>query len=1357
MLIAFAAPRLAAEEWTPARAFRTFSKASWRGLPQSSAVALAQSSDGMLWIGTLDGVASFDGKSITPVPAVEGAPLRGVITTIIARAKGGVWVASQAGVHRFDGRTWSLIAADRGAVSLAESRDGTLWMADSDGVLWTLTQRDAWNRRSEMAAKVVAVSAARDGAVWAATENGAARIIAGRIEFVEGAPLPSRPGAILAASDGRVWVATQSCTVHWTRGGAGGWHQVEFAPWPRGAFRTLAEDRRGRIWAGSVGGRVAFGNASAPWSVWGSVHGPFEPGVMAVLGDREGDVWFGLNGLGLSQWIGEAWSHRVMPDPWNPGGGVFSSFGLSRTSAGDLLVGTFNNGALRLSKDGAQRVYGANDGLTEPVRSLVEPEPGLLIAGTRFGIFESKNGKPFAQVVTQPGGFVMGLFRSPAGVWYAATATAGVLVRENGTWRPDETINGNLENPHVRSMMWRGNGELWVATLRGISVFRDGTFAERLTSRNQEAIPESVNALLELSNDEVWAGGTGGIAVRRGGVWRRMTEAAGIPGQTVYSLARGRDGAVWAGGSAGVGRFAQGQWTVWDSRSGLLQEECNLNGLLVDDDGSIYAGTMSGLARFDPSVATLPSPKLMLQWRETPAIDSAGVAQLSSRERALHLRWSAPWLSPRLVQYRVRVPRLRGEWSKPSFDDRLDIENLGAGRWTVEVAARVEGTRDWSAPLLLNVDVAPFWYETLPARLAMVALLGLFIYGIVLLRMRALRRHAAMLEATVRERTAELKESEQKAHAASRAKSAFLANMSHELRTPLNGVLGFAQLLARRKNRDADDRQGLEVIIRSGEHLLGLINDVLSLSKIEAGGATLEQTSFDPRRPVRDVENVLRFRADEKRIRFTIDLDESQLPPAVLGDEVRLRQILLNLAGNAVKFTESGGVTLRARWRNGRATFDVEDTGPGIAAAELAGLFEPFVQSESGRRSREGTGLGLALSRDLARLMHGDITVESAPGRGSKFHLEVSLPPADAESAVAADARRVSALAPNQTATRILVADDTAVNRTVLARLLGQAGFEVREATNGEEAIAAWRSWRPHLIWMDWRMSGVDGLEATRRIRAEERTGGAPRTPIIALSASALEHERGEILAAGCDDFVAKPFREATIFAMLRDHLGVEYVYDDGQEAAAAETGEPAQLPQILPGLNVADGIRRSSGNIDLYRRLIAELRRDLESTIARLRAAIESSASRDVLEILHTLKGSASTLGARRIAGEAAALETIARSGAAIDLDDLDAAIRETTESIDVVVRHLTSTIEAPPAEGPDGLELLPIARRLREHLEANNLAAMQCFEELRALAGRRWPGPMQQLEASLDRLDFAAAREHLDAISAHLAETRS
>ncbi len=382
-----------------------------------------------------------------------------------------------------------------------------------------------------------------------------------------------------------------------------------------------------------------------------------------------------------------------------------------------------------------------------------------------------------------------------------------------------------------------------------------------------------------------------------------------------------------------------------------------------------------------------------------------------------------------------------------------------------------------------------------------------------------------------------------RAEEANRAKSTFLANMSHELRTPLNGVLGFAQLMDRAPQRSAQDRRHLATILKSGEHLLSLINDVLSLSKIEAGGVTLTVAPFDLRALVAEACDLVRMRAEVKDLWLAIEMTE--LPAAVLGDEGKLRQILLNLLGNAVKFTVRGGVTLRVSWADGRAAFVVADTGPGMASDELTQLFAPFVQTATGRNSKEGSGLGLAVSRQLARLMDGEISVTSELGRGSSFRCEVSLPRAATAAALRGERRRVVALTPGQAHFRVLVVDDLEDNRTLLAGLLTAVGFAVREASSGEEAISIWRQWQPQLIWMDKRMPHMDGLEATRQIRDEERATGRPRVPIIAVSASAMEHERADILAAGCDDFLPKPFREAAIFQLMGAHLGISYVYDE--------------------------------------------------------------------------------------------------------------------------------------------------------------------------------------------------------------------
>jgi len=408
---------------------------------------------------------------------------------------------------------------------------------------------------------------------------------------------------------------------------------------------------------------------------------------------------------------------------------------------------------------------------------------------------------------------------------------------------------------------------------------------------------------------------------------------------------------------------------------------------------------------------------------------------------------------------------------------------------------------------------------------------------------------------TLEEKIEELEASEQRALAASHAKSLFLANMSHELRTPLNGVLGYAQLLARRRRNDPEVRDAMTVILRSGEHLLRLINDVLSISKIEAGRVRLEEKPFALWEMLQEIEGTSRVRAEAEGLEMVSDIDSS-LPRAVTGDAGRLRQILVNLLGNAIKFTESGTVTLRARWSDGRGRFDVEDTGPGIAGDEMEHLFERFLQTESGLRSEEGTGLGLALSRDLARMMGGDITVESAVGVGSRFRVDVSLPVAPADSLPRVVARsNVVELAPGQPVYRILVVDDVETNRTLLAGILRSVGFEVREAVDGGEAVTAWREFEPDLIWMDKRMPGIDGLEATRRIREEERATGR-RVRILALSAGALDHERSAILEAGCDDFVAKPFDEATIFEKMAEVLGVRYLSEmTGESEASADSG----------------------------------------------------------------------------------------------------------------------------------------------------------------------------------------------------------
>jgi PAS domain S-box-containing protein len=479
------------------------------------------------------------------------------------------------------------------------------------------------------------------------------------------------------------------------------------------------------------------------------------------------------------------------------------------------------------------------------------------------------------------------------------------------------------------------------------------------------------------------------------------------------------------------------------------------------------------------------------------------------------------------------------------------------------------------------------------------------------------------------------------AEAASDAKSNFLANMSHEIRTPLNAILGFSQVMARDAGLPPEHRPNVDTILKSGEHLMGLLNDVLEMSKIEAGRSTLRRDSFDLRLLLDELEVTFRVRTGAKRLDLVFEVDDA-VPGLVLADERKLRQILINLLGNAVKFTEEGTIALRAgagpaaRSEATTLEIDVEDTGRGIAQDELEMVFSAFEQSEAGRNSKGGTGLGLPISREFARMMGGDLTVTSEVGRGSTFHLTVELEEGDERRTAPRELRRkVVGLAPGEPVYRILLVDDEEKNRAFLSALLRDVGVEVREAEDGREGLEIFEAWRPDCVFMDLKMPVMDGHEAIRRIKEKPEWA---HTPVIAITASVFTGDQSKVLAWGADGFVGKPFTEGELFATLEHVMGMRFEYEDVEEAVgegrglghgagAAGTTGPAltgrSLEEALAALPAEelDRLREASDRLDLY--AILDLAEQIGERDAGLAARLKELADNFDFDGLTDLLGS--------------------------------------------------------------------------------------------------------------------------------------
>ncbi|MCC6129256.1 MAG: response regulator [Acidobacteria bacterium] len=1278
LLVLAAQPGLSLD---PKRPLQTYQLDVWsEGLPQNSVIALTQTRDGYLWLGTYEGLVRFDGIGFTAFNEKNTPGLRNRRTRILLEDRAGtLWIGTQGGGLSFyrDGSFGTLGKAEGLASdtieSLNESPEGSLWIGTRNGLSRLVNGRFRTYGRSDglLNESVRALASSPSGTVWAGTDAGLFRLDGDR--FVPVA-LPGRIAdpvvySLVFTNEGVLWAGTEKQGLYRVTRETIDHFGVENGL-PAEWVSSILEDSRGTIWiATSPGGLARL--RGGRFEVLDRRRGLPNNSVRSLAEDREGSLWIGTNG-GLARLRDLKFVNYSV----RQGLSENNVRVVTQAPDGGIWVGTGAAG-LNLIRDDAVVAPGAWESFSNlPVRALAIGPDSSLWVGTGDGLRHIQGDR-----VTSAGDSdglarmkVDNLHVSRDGSVFAGSET-GLFRGRDGHFSKFE-FKGTGTIPNVRVFLEDHSGSLWLGTQdSGLYETRDGTVTRHLTTR--EGLPaNAVFALHEDPGGDLLIGTHGGLCRLHDGKLATVTRASGLPDETVFSILDDLRGHLWLTSNSGVTRVSRASLSaVFEGRSshlearlfgkadGLGNNQCNgatqPSGTRLAD-GRLAIPTVGGLTLIDPADLHMnrvpPAIVLRQVLVDGRPLPRPSGAELNWRSQRFEFRYDGlSLLFPELVTFRHRIDGLDEDWIDGGTRRAAFYNSLPPGRHVFRVqACNNDGV--WSlGEATFTFDLAaPPWRRSWAWLLYAAALAGT-LGGIVRLRETVHRKRTRALEERVRQRTAELADalaakeaSEASALEASQAKSIFLANMSHELRTPLNAVLGFAQLLERDPAITGESREGLAIIRRSGEHILGLINDVLSISKIEAGKLSLISRPFDLAELLAAVKEMIQARAESKGLGLHFDVC-SPLPPGVMGDDGKLRQVLINLLGNAVKFTVAGHVSLSARWEKGRAFFEVRDTGPGISPEERAHLFEAFTQTKTGRESTEGTGLGLAISRQIVRLMGGDITVESETGKGTVFRFEVDLPQAARPETTSEG--HVMQLIPSERVPLVLVADDTEENRILLTRLLRATGFSVAEAEDGEKAVEVWRRLRPDAIFMDSRMPVMSGLEAARRIRALEASPEAPvarRTVILALTASAFAHERQEILESGADDFLTKPFRVETILEALGRHLGVQYRLVS--QPRIPRTGEIPGRTKFDPGtvLDERDGLRRAGGNAALYGRLLAKFIDDNADLPSRVAALLEKGSMKEARDLLHTVKGTAATLGAVRLARTAASLESRLKEGAA-------------------------------------------------------------------------------------------------------------
>ena len=1170
--------------------FRIFNSNAGPGaLPDSQIECLLTDREGRFWIGTASGgLALYDrGTGAYRIYTAGPGGLSHAAVHALADAPGGrLWVGTEAGLDWLDpvtGRVVQEVAAGgasaqagkalaEGVYALAQDRAGDLWIGTHGGLV-RRDHRDGSFALVPLAgaldAPINALMLASDGRLWVGAEsrgafvldpaNRRSRAVPGsKAQALTGAAVMAGAGkavgmrvrALLEPKPGVVWLGTYDDGVIAVDPNSLASRRVRL-----GASNVLYGDQNIRALHRMPDGLVFIAGNSAI-----TRYDPRGQAFASVLGGLTPTaVLTGRNAVSIF----EAPDHRI----W-----------VSQMTRGVDLI---DADAQRLA-----HLDPSPGGLPKAnIRSYAVLADRSLLLGTDAGLFHSSLDARQVRRLDQPGRLpdarAQALLRDGSRLWLGGRdGLWGYRLGQDGRLTQDVNVpTERLSDRRIDSLALDRQGDLWIATDNGLNRYdpRTGAVRRIRAASGDRTTPRGFISSLTIDRrGRLWASTFGeGLFMTTPGPWGqtptflRVSAAQGLPNDNVNQTLEDDHGNMWASTDNGLARIdpQARQATTFRAPEGVAITNFFYNSGARTSHGELLFGGRDGVALVRPDLVrpqAILAPLVVTEVREggrpLPGDPFFGLARdkalaVPPGQGALEVHFAAlDYAAPDRMRYAYRLQRIDGllraqaAWVEADARARVAaFTNMAPGRYRLEIRAFDPDGGASARSVDLPIQVLPAWWQTIWFNL----LEAVAVLGVVLLliwwRTAYLHRRRQELEQQVEERTRDLAQARARAEDLARTTTDFLANMSHEIRTPLNGVVAVADLLAR-SDLNPKERQMAEIIRASGDTLQRLLSDILDAARIESGKISIENAPFQAGDMVRAVAGLWQLKCDEKGVGLQINV-APEIDESVMGDLARVRQILTNLLSNAVKFTETGEIRLTAeRTPDGGARFSVADTGIGFAAAEKTKVLGRFEQADSSiTRRYGGTGLGLSICRDLAVLMGGELDCESAPGKGSRFWLDLPLAPVNipgpdvvAQAAGGADFSEAPPL-------RILVADDHPTNRKVVQLMLEACEAELTEVENGAEALEAFRGGGYDLILMDMQMPVMDGLAAVAAIRRLEAHEARPRTPIIMLTANALPEHVVKARAAGADLHLAKPLTSAALFEALNAVMTI-----DGAETAAA-------------------------------------------------------------------------------------------------------------------------------------------------------------------------------------------------------------